>query len=186
MVAASILPVAIHGGELYFLFGKENPMEDSAKGFSDFGGRVEPGETIYQAALREGSEETTGFLGNSKQLKAHIKKMGGPFVLTHNKYHVHIFWMDYDAKLPTYYNNNHQFLWSKMDHQILAETKLFEKIEMEWFRLDDMRSRRSEFREFYREILDLFIEKQAEIRAFLETHNNKKRRNRRTRKTLSV
>jgi hypothetical protein len=94
--------------------------------------------------------------------------------------------MEYDAKLPTYYNNNHQFLWSKMDHQILAETKLFEKIEMEWFRLDDMRSRRSEFREFYREILDLFIEKQAEIRAFLETHNNKKRRNRRTRKTLSV
>lgn len=45
MVAGSILPVTIHNGKLYFLFGKESPMEDSAKGWSDFGGRVDPGET---------------------------------------------------------------------------------------------------------------------------------------------
>ena len=38
MVAGSILPIALNEkGELCFLFGKENPMEDSAKGFSDFG-----------------------------------------------------------------------------------------------------------------------------------------------------
>lgn len=35
MVAGSILPITLHEGKLYFLFGKENPMEDSAKGFSD-------------------------------------------------------------------------------------------------------------------------------------------------------
>ena len=36
MVAGSILPIALNEkGELCFLFGKENPMEDSAKGFSD-------------------------------------------------------------------------------------------------------------------------------------------------------
>ena len=62
MVAGSILPVALHKGKLHFLFGKENPMEDSAKGFSDFGGRVDAGETPFTAALREGSEELTGFL----------------------------------------------------------------------------------------------------------------------------
>ena len=61
MVAGSILPVAIHKNQLYFLFGKENPMEDSAKGWSDFGGKMENGETPYTAALREGSEELTGF-----------------------------------------------------------------------------------------------------------------------------
>ena len=61
MVAVSILPVAICNNELHFLFGKENEMEDSAKGFSDFGGRVESGESIYETALREGSEELCGF-----------------------------------------------------------------------------------------------------------------------------
>ena len=40
MVAGSILPVAYYKNKLYFLFGKENPMEDSSKGFSDFGGGV--------------------------------------------------------------------------------------------------------------------------------------------------
>ena len=67
MVAASILPITIHNNKLHFLFGKENPMEDSAKGWSDFGGRVDDGETIIQAALREGSEELTGFLGDERQ-----------------------------------------------------------------------------------------------------------------------
>ena len=66
MVAASILPITIHKNQLLFLFGKENELEDSAKGWSDFGGRVDPGETIFQGALREGSEELTGFLGNNK------------------------------------------------------------------------------------------------------------------------
>ena len=41
MVAGSILPVTIHNDKLYFLFGKENPSEKSAKGWSDFGGRLE-------------------------------------------------------------------------------------------------------------------------------------------------
>ena len=55
MVAGSILPIAIYKNQLYFLFGKENPLEDSAKGWSDFGGKMEPGETPYKAAMREGS-----------------------------------------------------------------------------------------------------------------------------------
>jgi hypothetical protein len=97
MVAASILPVAICNNELHFLFGKENEMEDSAKGFSDFGGRVESGESIYETALREGAEELCGFLGNPKQLSQLIKKNGGTYKLTYgseNKaYHVHIFFI---------------------------------------------------------------------------------------------
>ena len=57
MVAGSILPVALHKNKLHFLFGKENPMEDSAKGFSDFGGRADGNETPYDAAMREGGED---------------------------------------------------------------------------------------------------------------------------------
>jgi len=46
MVGSSILPVAIHNRNLYFLFGKENLLEYSAKGFSDFGGGNETGESL--------------------------------------------------------------------------------------------------------------------------------------------
>ena len=75
MVAGSLLPITIHNNKLYFLFGKENPMEDSAKGWSDFGGRVDAGETPFTAALREGGEELTGFLGNNSALRKLVKKM---------------------------------------------------------------------------------------------------------------
>ena len=45
MVAASILPITIYQNKLLFLFGKENELEDSAKGWwSDFGGRVNKNE----------------------------------------------------------------------------------------------------------------------------------------------
>ena len=46
MTGSSILPVSIHNEKIYFLFGKETELEQSAKGFSDFGGGIEKGEGI--------------------------------------------------------------------------------------------------------------------------------------------
>jgi 8-oxo-dGTP pyrophosphatase MutT (NUDIX family) len=183
MVAGSILPVAIHNNELYFLFGKENPMEDSAKGWSDFGGRVDEGETIFEAALREGSEELTGFLGDSNTLKKTIKSRGGAHVITHNGYHVHIFSMEYDENLPKYYNRNHSFLWSNMDKNTLNDSKLFEKIEIGWYTLKEMKKKRHIFREFYREIVDRFIEEKENIERFIMKNRGKQENKRRTQKT---
>ena len=88
MVAASLLPITIHKNKLYFLFGKENPKELSAPGWSDFGGRIEGKETPYAAALREGAEELSGFLGSPKQLKSLIKNNGGTMKLFLNNYHI--------------------------------------------------------------------------------------------------
>jgi 8-oxo-dGTP pyrophosphatase MutT (NUDIX family) len=176
MVAASILPVTIHNGELYFLFGKENPMEDSSKGFSDFGGRVDPGETIFKTALREGSEELTAFLGDPKELAKLIKKNGGTYKISHNDYHVHIFFLKYDENLPIYYNQNHRFLWNRMDKNLLNDTKLFEKIEIDWFSIADLSSRKKEFRNFYQEITEKFIENEENIRKFIEKNAINKRK----------
>ena len=175
MVAASILPVAIFNNELYFLFGKENEMEDSAKGFSDFGGRVESGESIYDTAMREGSEELCGFLGNPKQLSQLIKNNGGTYKITYgsenNAYHVHIFLIEYDERLPEYFTNNHRFLWDRMDKNILNDSKFFEKQEIRWFCEKDMIKNKSEFRPFYREIVDLFLKDIDKISIII---NNKK------------
>lgn len=165
MVGSSILPVAIRNRTLYFLFGKENPIEDTAKGFSDFGGRNEPGESLYETAVREGAEELTGFLGHGKKLQSLIRKHGKIFKINQNdQYHVHIFLMDYDENLPRYYNDNHRYLWEKMKKNVLNESKLFEKIEIEWFTAKMMRDRLGEFRPFYREIVDTILKKEPLIR----------------------
>ena len=131
MVGVSILPVAIHKNKLYFLFGKEKALENGIRGFSDFGGGKED-ESIFEGAIREGCEELTGFLGTKKTLKDRIKKAGGTYQINFDdKYYSHIFLMDYDEKLPLYYNNNHDFLWEKMNNKHLSQTKFFEKMKIE-------------------------------------------------------
>ncbi len=169
MTGASVLPVAIHKGKLYFLFGLENEFEDSAKGFSDFGGGVEKGEKIKETAFREGGEELTGFLGDGNRLEKHIKSHGGTtFNLSINDYHLHIFYLKYDPNLPDYYNWNHAFLWERMDKHVLSKTKLFEKIEIQWFSVNEMKTRLKEFRPFYQDIVKQLIMHRSNISKFIK------------------
>ena len=177
MPAASILPVAIHNNKLYFLFGKENALEDSAKGFSDFGGGVDSGESAIQTATREGSEELTGFLGTKEMLRKRLKQTGTYKIVYEfppekkdekpNTYTVFVFPFDYDESIVEYFNNNHAFLWDRMDKKLLSSTKLFEKIKIEWFCEDDLKKRGAEYRSFYRDIVDLIIEHKPNIRKFI-------------------
>jgi 8-oxo-dGTP pyrophosphatase MutT (NUDIX family) len=190
MVAGSLLPITIHKNKLYFLFGKENSLETSAPGYSDFGGGCEGRETPYETALREGGEELTGFLGDSAQLRKHIDANGGVYKVLHNHYHAHLFYLEYDARLPVYYNQNHRFLWDRMNRKMLKRTKLFEKIEIGWFSLEDLAVRRNEFRGFYREIVDLLLAQAGEIfafakRGFREVRSSSRAR-RHTRKSLGL
>ena len=179
MVGSSILPACVHKGKLYFLFGKENGLADTP-GWSDFGGGVDPGESIYDTAMREGGEELTGFLGGEDELRSLIKKSGGVYKIVpgssqgskerkreNSSYNIHIFNMPYSPDLPKFYNANHNFLWKRMDKKFLNDTKLFEKIEIQWFSLSDMKKKRNQFRSFYREFIDLLINDQAQIKKFL-------------------
>ena len=176
-MGAGILPIAKHNGKIYMLLGKENKG-----GWSDFGGRKEANESIYKAALREGSEELTGFLGDENKLRQTIRKNGGYHKISHNQYHVHLFYLPYDPSLVTHYNNNHEFIWNRMEkmnenqRKLMNETRIFEKIELCWFSIDDMNKRKNEFRNFYQEIVDKFIESEHEITQFLKTKNIKGRR----------
>lgn len=175
MVASSILPVAIHKGKMFFLFGKENEMEDSAKGFSDFGGGVEPGESITDTAIREGAEELCGFLGEPSEIKR-LLKTGGCYKLSYNNYHVHICLMEYDDKLPYYFTNNHRFLWNRMNKQMLNDSKYFEKQQLKWFSTNELRTMRHEFRGFYRDIVDVIVKELSKIRAFIRNRRRGSRK----------
>jgi len=170
MVAGSILPVSFNSkGELVFLFGKENSMENSSKGWSDFGGGCEHGETPFQTALREGGEELTFFLGDSKDLKKLIRNNGGFYKISAGSYHMHLFYLDYDENLPKYYNANHKYLWQHMNPNVLNRSKLFEKIEIAWFTPEDMVQKIRGFRRFYQDIVQNFILKDlSSIQNFIE------------------
>jgi 8-oxo-dGTP pyrophosphatase MutT (NUDIX family) len=168
MTGSSVLPVTIHKGKLYFLFGKENPMEDSAKGYSDFGGGVEKRESLYDTAMREGGEELTGFLGDGSVLKKYIKKHGGTYKICHNDYHVHLFYREYDPNLPFYYNQNHQFLWNRIDKQFLNKTKLFEKIKIKWFDVNTIKNKIREFRPFYQHVVKAILLHEKNIKKFVK------------------
>jgi 8-oxo-dGTP pyrophosphatase MutT (NUDIX family) len=180
MPGSSILPVALHKGKLYFLFGKENPMEDSAHGFSDFGGGIDAGEKPFETAMREGSEELTGFLGTPDQIRQHVRRTGGTFAFTHTNakdsalnYTVHVMCYPYDPELPVYYNNNHRFLWDRMNRKLLNSTKLFEKIEIRWFCEDELQKCMPQYRPFYREIVATMLQKLPEIRQFIRRSQGK-------------
>ena len=77
-----------------------------------------------------------------------------------------MFFLEYDENLPKYYNQNHRFLWERMDHKTLNDSKLFEKIEIDWFSIDDMKKRKGEFRKFYQEIVGKFLADEENIYKF--------------------
>lgn len=195
MPAASLLPTTIHKGKLYFLMGKENPMEDSAKGFSDFGGGKED-RSFYETALREAAEELTGFLGAPKKLGAFVRKNGGTYSFryqpnTDKEYRMHLFYLDYDPHLVEHFNNNHRYLWERMDKKMLNDSKLFEKIEIRWICETELMKHKSIYRPFFVDILKQMMGELEPIRAFIAKQHKKHqgacvcgRRRRNTRKQI--
>ena len=195
-MGAGILPTTIHNNKLYFLFGKENKYEDSAEGFSDFGGGTDNKEDFLETAIREGGEELTGFLGNDNDLKNMLKKYGTYNIDYKDKnsnfstYRMHIFPMEYDELLPFYYNNNQKFLQKRLDPNIIKTTKIFEKEEIRWVSIDEMKKMRGKFRFYFENVVDIMLAQKEEITNFIEKglkskkkrkstiYRNKKKKNR--------
>ena len=171
-MGAGILPTTIHNGKLYFLFGKEGKYEDTAPGFSDFGGGTDSSESFLETAVREAGEEFTGFLGNDadirKMLKAH-----GTYTIDHKSeghrtYRTHIFPFEYNEWLPFYYNNNQRFLQKRLPEKVFKTTKIFEKAEIRWVCIDDLKKMRPQFRFWYQNIIDTMLNEKESIKSFLE------------------
>ena len=171
-MGAGILPTTIRNNKLYFLFGKENKFEDSAPGFSDFGGGTDNAESYFQTAVREAGEELTGFLGNDNDIKKLLNKHG-----TYNidyksgesfkTYRMHIFPMVYDPMLEFYYNNNQKFIQKRLDPKVIQSSKIFEKEEIRWICVDDIMKMRSQFRSYFQNIVDMIYAQRGDIKKFI-------------------
>jgi hypothetical protein len=178
-MGAGILPCTIHNNKLYFLFGKENKYADTP-GWSDFGGGKDNNETPIQTALREGTEEFTGFLGGEKDIKKLLK--AGVYKIEFNTgsssgspYTMHIFPMEYDAKLPMYYNNNQRFLHKKMSPKLMKESKVFEKSEIKWMTADDVHKNCKQFRIYFQQACNRLYKEKKDIEEFIRKRLGNKR-----------
>lgn len=178
-MGAGILPTTIHNNKLYFLFGKENQYEDSAEGFSDFGGGTDNSESFLETAIREGGEELTGFLGSDNDVKNMLKKHGTYNIDYKDKnskfstYRMHIFPMEYDELLPFYYNNNQRFLQKRLDPKIIKKSKIFEKEEIKWVCVDDIMKMKSKFRSYFQNIVVMIDAQKNEIKNFISKNLKK-------------
>lgn len=185
-MGAGILPTTIHKNKLYFLFGKENKYEDSAPGFSDFGGGTDNNESYFETAIREAGEELTGFLGNDNDIRKLLTKYGTYNIDYktdgHKLYRMHIFPFQYDELLPFYYNNNQRFLQKRLDPKIIKRTKIFEKEEIRWICIDDLKRMKPKFRSYFQNIIDMILAQKESIQKFILKKYDKKSRKQRINK----
>lgn len=176
-MGAGILPTTIHNGKLYFLFGKEGKYEDSAPGFSDFGGGTDNSETFLETAVREAGEEFTGFLGNDADIRKMLRKCGTYNIDHktdgHKTYRMHIFPFEYNHWLPHYYNNNQRFLQKRLPPKVFKTTKIFEKAEIKWVCVDELKQMRPQFRSYFQNIVDMMLNQKESIKKFIENCRKK-------------
>lgn len=158
-MGAGVLPVAIHQGQLYFLFGEE---ADEHK-WIDFGGGAKDGESQLQNAVREGCEELNGFFGSCNEFKQLIKSN---LVLKLNleTYTSLLVQVPYDPNLPFYFNNNHKFIKTHLPN-LVCKNGLFEKRQIKWMTYADIQQKRSQFRHYYRPMLDQLKASEAILRS---------------------
>jgi hypothetical protein len=181
MGGGGVIPVALHNGDLYFLFGQENDViKDASKGqdWGDFGGGAKPGESEMDTCVREGAEELNGFFGNKRDFRALLSK-NQILKLTYDTRVTHLMRVDYDERLPFYFNNNYRFIKETANLRSIAahpENGYFEKSHVRWFTLEDLKRERGAFREYFRAFLDMIAYRAPEIRRLMEKRSDRKRR----------
>ena len=175
-----MIPVALHNGDLYFLFGQENDViKDASKNqdWGDFGGSAKPGESETDTCVREGAEELNGFFGNKRDFRALLLK-NQILKLTYDTRVTHLMRVDYDERLPFYFNNNYRFIKETANLRAIAahpENGYFEKSHVRWFTLDDLKRERGAFREYFRNFLDMIQYRAPEIRRLMHKRSKSKK-----------
>jgi hypothetical protein len=164
-MGAGFLPVAVHKGKLYFLLGKERDRpSETARGWADFGGGHEQNETRIKTAAREGAEELSGFLGSKHKIASLLRKKKMKIETENKKYTTYIVPLEYDEKLPMYFNNQISFLDTYVKDDRLNNTTMYEKEEIKWFSCNMLRTHKNKFREFYQEVVGKILKEERAIK----------------------
>lgn len=156
-MGAGILPVTIYRNKVYFLFSREYiESKDDGGMWSDFGGSKENNESYYDTAIREGYEESSGFLGSKKDLKNLVKNNFVKTVTIPHGYRTYIVYIPYDKLLPKKFRK--MFLDVKKNNpEKIAKNGLYEKDMLKWVSFDKLEEFIKEVRPWYRSIVKLII-----------------------------
>jgi hypothetical protein len=175
MTGVGFLPVAMYKNKLYFLFGKERDRpNETARGWADFGGGSEEGETIYQTASREGAEELSGFLGNQKKIRSLLNKKKLVIKTDDKNYNTFIVPIEYDENLPKYFNNQISFINGYVGNYKLNNTTMYEKQEIKWYTLNMLQTHKKKFRPFYQEVVGKILKNKSAIQHLVKGKKTKK------------
>lgn len=159
MRGAGILPVAIYKNSYYFLFSREAlyPKHKSSGQWSDFGGSGEKGETVFQTAIREGQEESSGIFGTQKQLQ---KLVQTNFITKINIQHytTYLFLIDLDTTLPLQIESAYQHALQNNPRAVEEENGLHEKDMAVWIHQKDLIKFKKYVRPWYKTVLNKIIQ----------------------------
>lgn len=150
-MGAGILPISIHKGIIFFLMGQERKHNL----WSDFGGSSNKGESVLQTASREGFEELNGLMGSNLELQSKINN-NLVNIFHWDRYTTHLFKVDKDDNLPTYFDYSNQFAETHLKDIILDDKNgLYEKTQIKWFTIGELDQQKIYFIPFYRNIITL-------------------------------
>ena len=152
-MGAGILPVAFFNGSFYFLFSREyQPKNKNKIDWRDFGGGKENKESKKQTAIREGWEETDGFLGTQQDIKKLIEQKTFYTIKTKN-YFLYIVNIPYDKSLPKRFKKKFDKI-AKSHPEKLAKHGLYEKDKLKWIRLENIPKNMHKFQPWYKKIVN--------------------------------
>jgi hypothetical protein len=157
---AGIIPFSKLNNRLLFLFGNDIAYNK----WSDFGGKSEKYESYLDTAVREGYEETNGFLGSKQHIKMAIENQRYPIFKTNDdRHYCYLMKIQYSKELPHYMNNNINFIKNESPAIIDNEHNgLYEKSHVDWFTIDELKNS-TEFRSYFYDIVWKLDKKYEEI-----------------------
>lgn len=166
-MGAGVLPVSLYKGTLFLLLGQERHNNL----WCDFGGGAHKGERPFKTAIREGTEELNGFLGDESEFETLVTN-NLIVSISYDKYTSYIFKTNYDKKLPSYFSNVNSFAEVHLKDKIAIEDNgLFEKKQIQWYSLSKLKEDKSQIklREFYKPLLETIFKNEKLIVDFIQT-----------------
>jgi len=149
---SGILPVALHNNSFHFLFSREfRKGNKKIIDWRDFGGTPENNETPKETAIREGWEESSGFLGDENDIKNLIEKKLVCTVKS-NKYTVYVVEIPYDTSLPSRFKSHFDKMAAK-DPSKLVKDGFYEKDKLLWIKLENIKNHMNKFQPWYKTIV---------------------------------
>jgi len=158
MVGSGVIMTALHKNKVYYLFGKEGSMERDKKcHWGELVWGAKTGEDLLDTTTREGAEELNGLFDSKADFEKYILK-NRIDEIAYDKRYTYLVRADYDAKLPYYFNNNYNFICEYLKGHVRHPTNgLFEKSEIRWFTVDDLKREKHIFRDYFQNIIDIVI-----------------------------